>query len=94
MDHLIIENLAVCFKESKEPIIIFCDWKDAVKIKLDIESKMLNVMNGDFTDTSKFPLLRYFSCIMEGKTFVFIDTLQMDLFLKLKNKYIDEKNNN
>lgn len=87
MEHLIIENLAVCFKESKEPIIIFCDWKDAVKIKLDIESKNAkNGMHYNFTDTTRFPSLRYFSCMMEGKTFVFIDTLQMDLFLKLKNK--------
>ena len=86
MEDLIIENLAVCFKEAKEPIVIFCDWKDAVKIKLDIESKMLNVMDGNFTDTSKFPSLNYFSCMMEGKTFVFIDVLQIDLFLKLKNK--------
>jgi hypothetical protein len=86
MEDLIIENLAVCFKESKEPILIFCDWKDAVKIKLDIESKMLNGMHGNFTNTIRFPSLRYFSCMMEGKTFVFIDTLQMDLFLKLKNK--------
>jgi hypothetical protein len=86
MKDLLISNLSMCFKESQKPILIFCDWKDAIKIKLDIEFKMLNGMNGNFINTIKLPPLSCFSCMMEGKIFIFIDVMQTEQFLEIYKK--------
>jgi len=62
MEKILIENLANCFSEKSNPVIIFCDWKDAQRIRLDIIEKTNAGMCGHFDDKDRVHNVNYFSC--------------------------------
>lgn len=83
MEKLLIQGLADCFTKQDAPIVIFCDWNDAEKIRLDIIEKTNAGMHGHFDNKDRVHRINYFSCFFGGTEFVFCDINQTAEFLEI-----------
>lgn len=81
-----ILNLSRLFSQSFKPVLIFCNWEDAVKIRNEYISSMTNIsLHGEF-DNSTDSKFNFFSIMVEGKEIFFVDETQTEIFLmELKN---------
>jgi hypothetical protein len=83
MNELLISNIASAFNDRENPILIFCKWEDALKIQEDITKKNALSTGFEFKMPPKNLNCNFFSCMYEGKTFIFIDERQKIEFLEL-----------
>lgn len=87
MEDLKIKGIADCFENREKPIVIFCDWGDALKIQIDIENKTQKGFSAIFKDEEFKSNLNILSFFYEGKQMIFVDETQMIPFLELiKNR--------
>lgn len=84
MKNLMIEGIANCFSDKKTPILIFCNWEDALKIRDDAIAKTEIGASYAFENTQS-NYLNCFSLMYEGKEFFFVDEMHKNFFFKLLN---------
>ncbi|MBC7845580.1 MAG: hypothetical protein H7Y10_03710 [Flavobacterium sp.] len=83
MENLMIKGIADCFSNKNTPILIFCNWEDALKIRDDAVGK--TEISASFENTQS----NYLNCVSlmyEGKEFYFVDEMQKNDFFKILNQ--------
>jgi len=82
---ILIQNLSNCFSDTEKPILIFCNWNDALAIQENLVTLSEKVVGASFERGNKLFGLNCFSCFIKGKDFYFIDQNQTEQFLLLIN---------
>lgn len=84
IEDTLLHNLSMCFSDTQNPILIFCKWEDAFRIKKDFISKVnMAAVHGQFKEHEEQKHLNFFDCTIYGKHFFFIDERQRIEFLEL-----------
>lgn len=81
MQNDFLETLVKTFKPSEKPVLIFCDFEDALKIEEQFRKGSIEA----FYKLEEKPKIRAFSIIYAERTFHFVDQEQTKEFLELIN---------
>ncbi len=77
MENTRLKRIADSFTEKEKPIVIFCDWNDALEIKKEVDDAIKKSTYGQFTKETELSKFNAYSVQFEGKTFLFVDQMQM-----------------